>query len=79
MAAVKVIYYAGPPEYSPKLLHPLLKLLHKSREIEQVVLAYILIVVSKTPVWHGFPAIYMTTNASILGRNYLPLIMHISC
>lgn len=63
MAAVRVIYYAGPPEYLPNLLHPLLKLLHKSREIEQVVLAYLLIVVSKAPVRQTFP-IFKSLRAS---------------
>ncbi|KAF9446612.1 hypothetical protein P691DRAFT_761494 [Macrolepiota fuliginosa MF-IS2] len=49
MAAAKVIYYAGPPPYLQKLPLPLLKLLRKSREIERVVLVYLLIIVPKAP------------------------------
>ncbi|KXN91626.1 AP-3 complex subunit beta-2 [Leucoagaricus sp. SymC.cos] len=47
MAAVRVIYYAGPPGYLERVVQPLLKLLHKSREVERVVLVYLLIIVQK--------------------------------
>jgi AP-3 complex subunit beta len=50
MTAARVIYYAGPPAYLQKTVNPLLKLLHKSREVERVVLVYLLIIVQKMPV-----------------------------
>lgn len=42
IAATRVIFYAGPPSYHPKVVQPLLRLLHISPEVERIVLAYIL-------------------------------------
>jgi AP-3 complex subunit beta len=50
MAAAKVIYYAGTQAYLQRILHPLLKLLHKSREVERIVLVYLLRIVPRAPV-----------------------------
>ncbi|KAF5359621.1 hypothetical protein D9756_003261 [Leucocoprinus leucothites] len=49
MAVVRVIYYAGPSVYLQKVVQPLLRLLHQSREVERVVLVYLLILVQKSP------------------------------
>ncbi|XP_006459251.1 hypothetical protein AGABI2DRAFT_177251 [Agaricus bisporus var. bisporus H97] len=49
MAAVKVMYYAGTTAHLQKMLQPLLKLLHESREIERVVLVYLLVIIPRAP------------------------------
>lgn len=45
-----MIYYAGTIGYLQKTVHPLFKLLRKSKEVERVVLAYLLVLVPKAPV-----------------------------
>jgi len=54
MAAARVIFYAGPPVYLQKIVQPLLRLLHSSKEVESIVLVYLLIVAQKSPVGHNF-------------------------
>lgn len=44
MAATKAIFYAAPPSYWPKFVHPLMRLLMTSREVERVVIADIIII-----------------------------------
>ncbi len=39
---MRVIYYAGPPSFHPKVVDPLLRILHMSPELERIVLSYIL-------------------------------------
>ncbi|KAF8871773.1 armadillo-type protein [Infundibulicybe gibba] len=56
MAAVRVFYYAGIPSYLPKIVHPLLRLLSISKEVERVVLTYILVISRTAP--HLFSAFY---------------------
>jgi len=53
MAAARVIFYAGPPVYLQKIVQPLLRLLHSSKEVERVVLVYLLIVAQKSPASHN--------------------------
>ncbi|CAK5268769.1 unnamed protein product [Mycena citricolor] len=42
LAAARVVYYGGTPSYHPRLIQPLLRLLHTSKEVERVVIAYII-------------------------------------
>ncbi|KAF9024893.1 ARM repeat-containing protein [Hymenopellis radicata] len=42
IAAVRVVYYVGPPSFHPKIVDPLLRILHMSPELERIVLSYIL-------------------------------------
>ncbi|KAF8556169.1 hypothetical protein OG21DRAFT_1495700 [Imleria badia] len=44
LAVVRVFYYAGPPSSTSKIVNPLLRIMHVSREVERVVLAYLLII-----------------------------------
>ncbi|KAK7033043.1 AP complex subunit beta [Favolaschia claudopus] len=41
LAAARVFYYTGPPSYHSRLVQPLLRLLHTSKEVERVVIAYV--------------------------------------
>ncbi|TFY58457.1 hypothetical protein EVJ58_g6407 [Rhodofomes roseus] len=43
LAVARVFYYLAPPSEVPKIVLPLLRLLHTSRQVERVVLAYLLI------------------------------------
>jgi len=54
MAAARVIFYTGPPVYLQKIVQPLLRLLYSSKEVERIVLVYLLIVAQKSPVGHNF-------------------------
>ncbi|GLB40583.1 putative non-SMC mitotic condensation complex subunit 1 [Lyophyllum shimeji] len=47
LAVARVFYYAGPPSYLSKIVHPVLRLLSTSKEVERVVLVY-LNVISRT-------------------------------
>ncbi|KAJ7178612.1 adaptin N terminal region-domain-containing protein [Mycena crocata] len=49
LAVTRVFYYAGPPSYHSRMVQPLLRLLHTSKEVERVVVAYILAVSRTTP------------------------------
>lgn len=44
LAVVKVFYYAGPPSEHPKVIPPMLRLLHISTEVERAVLPNLLMV-----------------------------------
>ena len=50
VAATRVMFYAGPPSYWTFFVHPLLRLLSSSQEVERVVLADLLIITHKHPV-----------------------------
>ena len=50
LAVVRVFYYAGPPSFASKIVNPLLRILHVSREVERVVLTYLVIVTRAHPV-----------------------------
>lgn len=71
MAAARAIFYAGPPVYLQKIVQPLLRLLHSSKEIERIVLVYLSIVAQKSPVGHNF--FYSTVKLIFWFRNYYPL------
>ncbi|KAI0730068.1 adaptin N terminal region-domain-containing protein [Fomitopsis betulina] len=43
LAVARVFYYLAPPSETPKIVLPLLRLLHVSREVERVILAYLLV------------------------------------
>ncbi|KAF8433374.1 adaptin N terminal region-domain-containing protein [Boletus edulis BED1] len=49
LAVVRVFYYAGPPSSTNKVVNPLLRIMHISREVERVVLAYLLIITRAQP------------------------------
>lgn len=49
MAATRVLYHAGPPSYWSKTVRPLLRLVNQSREVERVVLVYLLIMSRTKP------------------------------
>ncbi|KAF8622581.1 hypothetical protein AX15_006925 [Amanita polypyramis BW_CC] len=42
LAAARILYYAGPSSYIQKAVQPLLRLMNQSREVERVVLVYLL-------------------------------------
>ncbi|KAF8240686.1 hypothetical protein L208DRAFT_1231334 [Tricholoma matsutake] len=49
LAVTRVFYYAGTPSYLPKIVHPLLRLLSVSKEVERIVLVYILLISRSSP------------------------------
>ncbi|KAJ7903631.1 adaptin N terminal region-domain-containing protein [Mycena olivaceomarginata] len=49
LAVTRVYYYAGPPSYHPRIVQPLLRLLHTSKEVERVVVAYVFAVSRSAP------------------------------
>ncbi|KAJ7722558.1 adaptin N terminal region-domain-containing protein [Mycena maculata] len=49
LAVTRVFYYAGPPSYHSRTVQPMLRLLHTSKEVERVVVAYVLAVARKAP------------------------------
>ncbi|KII84456.1 hypothetical protein PLICRDRAFT_168063 [Plicaturopsis crispa FD-325 SS-3] len=44
LAVSRVFLYIGPPSELPKIVHPLLRLLQVSKEVERVTLAYLLVI-----------------------------------
>ncbi|KAJ7494593.1 adaptin N terminal region-domain-containing protein, partial [Mycena galericulata] len=50
LAVTRVFYYAGPPSYHSRIVQPMLRLLHTSKEVERVVVAYCLAVARHAPV-----------------------------
>ena len=50
IAATKVIFYAAPPSYWPKFVHPLMRLLMTSKEVERVVIVDLIIITKSVPV-----------------------------
>nr|GAT60931.1 predicted protein [Mycena chlorophos] len=57
LAVARAIYYAAPPSYHTRVVQPLLRLLHTSKEVERVVLAYVLAIARPRPAL--FAAHYM--------------------
>ncbi|KAG8213201.1 adaptin N terminal region-domain-containing protein [Butyriboletus roseoflavus] len=49
LAVVRVFYYTGPLSSTSKIVNPLLRIMHVSREVERVVLAYLLIITLAHP------------------------------
>ncbi|KAJ7052497.1 adaptin N terminal region-domain-containing protein [Mycena amicta] len=49
LAVARAVYYAAPPSYHSRVVQPLLRLLHTSKEVERVVLAYILAIARVKP------------------------------
>ncbi|KAJ6607370.1 adaptin N terminal region-domain-containing protein [Mycena sp. CBHHK59/15] len=49
LAVTRVFYYAGPSSYHSQIVQPLLRLLHTSKEVERVVVAYILVISRTAP------------------------------
>jgi AP-3 complex subunit beta len=54
IAATKVIFYAAPPSYWPKFVHPLMRLLMTSKEVERVVIVDLIIITKSVPVSCSF-------------------------
>jgi AP-3 complex subunit beta len=52
LAVSRVFHYAGAPSASSKIVHPILRLLNISKEVERVVLADVVILAKKLPVCH---------------------------
>lgn len=50
MSVTRVFYYLGPQSVQEKFVNPLLRLLHVSKEIERVVLSYIVVITRESPV-----------------------------
>lgn len=50
MAATRVLFYAGPTRYWLKFVHPLLRLLNSSKEVERVVLVDLVVICKTAPV-----------------------------
>lgn len=46
----RLFYYLAPPSQLPKIVSPLLRLLHISPEIERVVLSYLILISRSAPV-----------------------------
>ncbi|KAJ7219906.1 adaptin N terminal region-domain-containing protein [Mycena pura] len=63
-AVTRVLYYAGPPSHHSRIVQPLLRLQHISKEVERVVLAYILAVSRTTPSLfsHFYPHFLLRTD-----------------
>ncbi|KAH7928278.1 hypothetical protein BV22DRAFT_1030929 [Leucogyrophana mollusca] len=49
LAVARVVYYAGPPSYLPKITGPLLRILGTSQAVERVVLGYLFAITSVHP------------------------------
>ncbi|KAI9567299.1 adaptin N terminal region-domain-containing protein [Boletus coccyginus] len=49
LAVARVFYYTGSPSSTSKIVNPLLRIMHVSREVERVVLAYLLIITHAHP------------------------------
>jgi AP-3 complex subunit beta len=54
VAATKVIFYAAPPSYWPKFVHPLMRLLMTAKEVERVVIVDLIIITKSVPVSCSF-------------------------
>ena len=54
MAVIRVFYYLGHPEERAKVIAPLLSLMHRSSEIERVVLGNCLVIARDYPVGAPF-------------------------
>ncbi|KIK10203.1 hypothetical protein K443DRAFT_126976 [Laccaria amethystina LaAM-08-1] len=49
LAATRVFYYGAPTSQLPKIVHPLLRLLNTSPEVERVVVVYLLVITKSAP------------------------------
>lgn len=65
LAVVRVFYYTGPPSSASQIVKPLLRIMHVSREVERVVLAYLLIITRAHPVSIHIRHWDITHNCSI--------------
>lgn len=71
IAVTRVFFYVGPPSQIYKVVHPLLRLLNHSKEVERVVLADILILIQTVPV-----GLIITVKSSY--KSKMPLFHSIS-
>ncbi|KAJ7475683.1 adaptin N terminal region-domain-containing protein [Mycena latifolia] len=64
LAVTRVFYYAGPPSYHSRIVQPLVRLLHTSKEVERVVVAYVLAVSRTNPnlFSHFYPQFLLRTD-----------------
>lgn len=63
---MRVFYYVGPPTQINKIVNPLLRLMHTSKEIERVVLSYI------AAISHQYPVFILQGVSRIALRLYYP-------
>ena len=73
IAATKVIFYTAPPSYWPKFVHPLMRLLMKSKEVERVVIVDLIIITKSVPVSRSLIEVGFTDNVCGLAL-VLPLL-----
>jgi AP-3 complex subunit beta len=79
LAVVRVFYYAGPCSQVSKTLNPLLRLLHVSREVERVVLEYLLELSRSFPVGVAFLRSRhnkCTNSQNLLAPFYTRVLIH---
>ena len=50
MAVARLLFYLGPQSSQAKIVNPLLRLLHNSKEVERVVLSYLVVITRELPV-----------------------------
>ena len=50
MAVARLLFYLGPQSARAKIVNPLLRLLHNSKEVESVVLSYHVVITHELPV-----------------------------
>ncbi|KAJ3556780.1 hypothetical protein NM688_g1828 [Phlebia brevispora] len=64
LAVARVFYHIAPPSHLPKVVPPLLRLLHISPEIERVVLSYLLVISHGSPQLLGssYPYFFVRTD-----------------
>ncbi|KAF7309545.1 AP complex subunit beta [Mycena indigotica] len=68
LAVTRVFYYASPPSYHPRVVQPLLRLLHTSREIERVVLGYLFALARVRPALFAPHYLQFLVRTDDLGR-----------
>ena len=66
IAATKVIFYAAPSSYWPKFVHPLMRLLMTSKEVERVVIMDLIIITKSVPVSWSFIKVGFADNVGWL-------------
>ncbi|KAF9234612.1 adaptin N terminal region-domain-containing protein [Melanogaster broomeanus] len=64
LAVVRVFYYGAPPSWISKIVNPLLRILHASRENERVVLAYLFVITCAHPLLFStqYPRLLVRTD-----------------
>jgi hypothetical protein len=80
VAVTRAIYYLGPPSWLHKIVRPLLRLLASSKDIERVVLAYIIMIATRHPVCHfGEPCSPLVDDAPFVFSSYRSFFSNTIC